>query len=74
MDLNHFQLARAALDDLNAGFQLGIAVTRSGDRVVRVNVSEDTPDSVVKLIHRRLEKIPHEIRRVYPAQLESAPR
>jgi hypothetical protein len=73
MDMYEVQLARTALDGVS-GLLLGVAITRSGDRVVRVNVAEDAPDGTIKLIHKRLANIPHEIRRVHVAHLESTPR
>jgi len=74
MTQTQYQLAKSALSGISVDLHLGMAVTRTGSRIVRVNVPADAPDSVVDLVHQRLSSIPHEIRRVRAAQLEWAPR
>ncbi len=70
MEEDAYARAKAALQGIDANVQLGLAIDRAGKRVVRVNVGSEAPDRLISLLHERLEKIPHEIRRVRAARLE----
>ena len=62
--------AKEALLGLEADVRLGMGTDRAGGAVVRVSIDQNEPNSLVEILHKRLQAVPHEIRRTRIARLE----